>query len=333
MKSVKTLLDGIIDYAGLFPPAKLELADALAQFQSYDAHPQHWLLARFVVPMARLDEVSQRAERHFKEIDEAGHRPWRFSVLARPAPSAQVFLEQLAVDLASAVKFLERHPRSVVIEGLELAVPDDVAASREPDAVRAFLERLDAVFAATPAAGVPFDARPAAWATFLEWGWNRPLLVAFEAMHGFNPGRARPLGVKLRTGGLTPDAVVSSADLAGALRACAEVGLAFKATAGLHQPLRHFDASVGSKVHGFFNVFVGAALLKIHGLGQEALRALLEDEDASHFVFNEAGVTYGSHSLPLEALAQVREGFAISFGSCSFLEPVEHLQLLGLVPR
>ena len=51
-------LEGLIDYAGLFPPASLELPDVLSRFQAYAAGPERWMLGRLIVPLARLDAVA-----------------------------------------------------------------------------------------------------------------------------------------------------------------------------------------------------------------------------------------------------------------------------------
>src|SRR5262252_8637142 len=56
--ALTTLLAGVIDYAGLYPPAELGLAAALANYRVYQRSPDHWALGRFVVPAFRLGELS-----------------------------------------------------------------------------------------------------------------------------------------------------------------------------------------------------------------------------------------------------------------------------------
>jgi hypothetical protein len=48
---------GLIDYAGMFPPAALDLKEAVANYQSYRAGEFHWILGRFVVAAARRAEI------------------------------------------------------------------------------------------------------------------------------------------------------------------------------------------------------------------------------------------------------------------------------------
>ena len=53
----KSLFEGIIDYAGLFPPAKLPMDEAFARFVEHRSSEDGWMLARFVCPATRLDEL------------------------------------------------------------------------------------------------------------------------------------------------------------------------------------------------------------------------------------------------------------------------------------
>src|SRR5512133_2350561 len=75
--SLRALLTGRIDYAGLFPPAALPMADAVANFAAYRESADAWALARFVLPVVRLEEFEAVAARHLRGA------PWRLSVLAQ----------------------------------------------------------------------------------------------------------------------------------------------------------------------------------------------------------------------------------------------------------
>src|SRR4051794_23711208 len=56
--SLRALLSGAIDYAGLFPPAQLPLTQAYYNHVEYLWSPESWLLGRFVCPAARLPELA-----------------------------------------------------------------------------------------------------------------------------------------------------------------------------------------------------------------------------------------------------------------------------------
>ena len=60
---VRRLLDGAIDYAGLFPPAALGMDAAVENYLAYRASGQASMLGRFVAPAARLDELATVVEK------------------------------------------------------------------------------------------------------------------------------------------------------------------------------------------------------------------------------------------------------------------------------
>ena len=85
---------------------------------------------------------------------------------------------------------------------------------------------------------------------------------------------------KVRTGGLTPDAIPAPAAIADFLRRAARRRLPFKATAGLHHPIRGLRTmtyaadSPRAVMHGFLNVFI-AASFAWHDADRDLLTAIL----------------------------------------------------------
>src|SRR5258708_21514392 len=57
--SLRALLTGAIDYAGMFPPAKLPLEEAFRNYLNYRESPDAWMLGRFICPVGRLEELAQ----------------------------------------------------------------------------------------------------------------------------------------------------------------------------------------------------------------------------------------------------------------------------------
>lgn len=140
--------------------------------------------------------------------------------------------------------------------------------------------------------------------------------------------KRRGLRAKIRTGGVTVDAFPPIANVAEFIRACRAAGVAFKATAGLHHPLRCVkpltyepNAPIGT-MHGFINVFLAAAMA-----GDE--EAILAETDAATFAFDDDGATWRDRRVSVDELQRSRTELAISFGSCSFEEPIADLQELG----
>ena len=142
---------------------------------------------------------------------------------------------------------------------------------------------------------------------------------------------------KIRTGGLTPEAIPSSQHVAEFLRAAAARRLPFKATAGLHHPIRAEHAltyapdAPRALMHGFLNVFTAAAFAWFDA-PVSVLVGILEERGPCAFEFGESELRWRGHTLSTSQIAAARAEFAHSFGSCSFEEPVAALRDLELLP-
>ncbi|MEP6551744.1 MAG: hypothetical protein ABJB95_11210, partial [Gemmatimonadales bacterium] len=138
---------------------------------------------------------------------------------------------------------------------------------------------------------------------------------------------------KVRTGGTTPDAFPPAKAVVDFIAACRREGVAFKATAGLHHPIRgeyrltYEPGSPKGTMYGFLNVFVAATLLHA-GAGEETAIGALEENDASAFNFEDDALIWRGKRISAEEIAASRSELAISFGSCSFREPVDELEQL-----
>jgi hypothetical protein len=241
-KSLHVLLEGLIDYAGLFPPAALSMQDAVRNYARYREGEYAFALGKFVVPKERAGEVPEEFPLSILGVDEV--KATTEEEIARFAPGT--FVEIADVRL------------------------------------------LDAI-----------------------------------ARHG--------LRAKIRTGGITPDAFPAIPSVAEFLRACRAKGVAFKATAGLHHPLRCLkpltyepNAPTGT-THGFLNVFLAAALL-------DHADEILAETDPGAFVFDDDAASWRGRTVSTDDIATMRKTFAISFGSCSFEEPIGDLRELELLP-
>jgi hypothetical protein len=124
----------------------------------------------------------------------------------------------------------------------------------------------------------------------------------------------RGLRAKIRCGG---ERVPSVDDLAGFIRGCRERGLVFKATAGLHHA---YPTEAGE--HGFLNVLAAA----VFGDEEEALR-----EGPPAFALDETSFRWRDREALPTRLADARASLFHSIGTCSFFEPVEELQQLGIL--
>jgi hypothetical protein len=140
---------------------------------------------------------------------------------------------------------------------------------------------------------------------------------------------------KIRTGGITPQAIPCCEELAGKIVGCARRGLACKVTAGLHHalrgehPLTYEAESPRACLHGFINVFMAAAIA-LNRAEETEVCAVLEETEAQAFSFSDQARWRDRH-LSLDRIRSARREFLHSFGSCSFEEPVAELQALGWI--
>jgi hypothetical protein len=296
--ALRTLLAGSIDYAGLFPPAGLDMTASVRQYADYRSHPDAWALGRFVVPAARLAELEQEAARFAPSAEAAGSStdPWRLSALLGPDFSGEIH---------ALGEFNCRHAAAGAP-----ALSADVVEARADS-----VEAVDRLLAAVPRwaqayVEIPLDRDPVR-------------LVAAIARRG---GRA-----KARTGGITPDAFPSAESVARFLRACTDAGVPFKVTAGLHHPIRaeyrltYAPDSLHGTMFGFLNVFLAAAFAH-HGMGNADVVLLLEERSPEAIRFAGDTVEWRGHRLDQGAIAAARATGIVAFGSCSFTEPVGELQ-------
>jgi hypothetical protein len=127
---------------------------------------------------------------------------------------------------------------------------------------------------------------------------------------------AHGLQAKVRCGGAE---VPTPAELARFVRACRERGLPFKATAGLHHAVR------SNGEHGFLNLLAATVF---GGAEEEAL----DETDPSAFSVAASSFRWRDRSADADEVARARRDALRSIGSCSFFEPVEELEALGVLP-
>src|SRR5688500_1465263 len=126
--SLQVLLEGLIDYAGLFPPASLDMDSAVRNYAAYRQSAESRWLGRFVVPAVRLEEFD-RAIAGLGPGSEG--KTWRLSALIRNGRDNGGNGDDLVADLGTLVKFnrkgLEERGRHVVIDCLEMKAEGEEA--------------------------------------------------------------------------------------------------------------------------------------------------------------------------------------------------------------
>jgi hypothetical protein len=282
-ESLRLLLGSSLDYAGLFPPAELDMPTAVRCYEEYRGSEYGWMLGSFVSAAARLSEVSAFARRD--------GTPWAVSALVGP---------NITDELGSIDHF--QHTGTGRVEWIEVKVSS-------AEQIRAIRERVP-----------------------------RRLGIYFEIGDCSLMGAVREAGsrAKIRTGGITPEAIPSAEDVACFMACAAAHDLPIKATAGLHHPVRseyaltYKNDSARATMHGFLNVLLAAVFART-GVALEELTELIEERSPSAFGFEPDGVTWRYHRVTNMQIRCARERSVVSFGSCSFTEPVQDLQAAGLL--
>ena len=139
---------------------------------------------------------------------------------------------------------------------------------------------------------------------------------------------------KIRMGGVVAEAFPPPSAVIQMLSALAKLRLHFKATAGLHHPLRSAQPltynphSATSTMHGFVNLCCAAAVLYSGGKEQDAVD-ILKDEDQVSWRVDDASLHWRHLQWTKDQLATLRREFFVGVGSCSFEEPLHDLEAPG----
>lgn len=283
--SARALMAGAVDYAGLFPPAQLPLAGALAEYRRALAEADAWMLGRFIVPAAQLSALADAVVR-----DAYDGRGWTVSAIVREhmdedAAAVQAF-NQRASNLHVLVDTIECRPSSGdAITWLAKTFSPAFTVHVEvrvgptaPDDLRVVARHQ--LRAKVRTGGLAPDAFPAPAS-----------LVAFiEA--------ARDAGVPFK----------ATAGLHHAIRGA--------------YPLSDEIGAQSATMHGFVNLMLATATVG-ERLPTTTAAALLTRTDRAALVFDDEGVRWGDVELSIDAIGRMREAQCVSFGSCSFRGPAD----------
>lgn len=291
MSASHTLLSAIIDYAGLFPPAKLTLEKVVRNYRAYRAGPHAEFLGRLVLPIGQLDELVAAATT--AAVPETELASWRLSVLGSGDHTA---------DATRIQQFHQRTngPRVVALE----------TKSTEP----AQIIDLGGRFAPSLEVWVelPPDPDPA------------PLLAALKQI-----GRGAKIRTGGTTPEAFPSRTAIARFLIECHRAGvvakATAGLHHPIT-GTY-PLTYEPGSPRGTMFGFMNVFLAAALARTATADQ--LAEILADPAPENFAATSDGFRWRHVRIDADHFNAARRSVLRSFGSCSFTEPIEGLQSLG----
>ncbi|MFN2528826.1 MAG: hypothetical protein ABR584_08955 [Candidatus Baltobacteraceae bacterium] len=312
MEASTALFNALIDYAGLFPPAELQMQPAAEEYDTVRTGEWAWMCGRFIVPASRVFELCEELE---DLTDRSDLQPYPLSVIIDSGTDPLAWLGKATGLLGTLVK-CNAEGMPVRIEALEVPVPPVCAARDTYDPVigqfgmaaqNAGLRKLP-IYVEIPRTDRYTDLLPGAMAAV---------------------ARAK-FGAKIRCGGATQAAVPSSAEVGAFLRAAFAENVAFKATAGLHHPVRHRDAQTGFFMHGFLNMLAATIFIR-DGATDDELLDILEEQDKNAFTVTADAFSWRHRTASVQQIQGARSAGFVSYGSCSFEEPVQDLMALGIL--
>jgi len=290
-KAIYEFMYGIIDYAGLFPPAEHNLEEAITNYNKYLHSPDSWILSKFIIPASLLNSVPPALNEKILTANGS------YSVIISNTEDIESIIKYKNIYKKTFISALEIKPNvnldnlSNKIKFIKNEVNKDIEiyfeSNTNPD--RRLIEQIKEL-----------------------------------RKNGMNAG------YKLRTGGVTQDAFPSPEIVASVIKLCAENKIPFKATAGLHHPFTHFSSDMNTGMYGFINIFSAGMFAIKYNPDEKELTDIITDENPGNFFF-EDNLKRGDYELSSEEIRHIRRDYFISFGSCSFDEPREDLRKLKLL--
>jgi len=296
-RALQVLLSEVIDYAGLFPPAKLDIPTSVENYLRYAHGSQKWIMGRFVCSSGKLPELA-------RELAEHPEEPFvPVTVIGQASTDRKTWEHALAHDSDVMNRFMKEVENHAEIEAFEIRVPDHEHIESYMKDVRGF-DNVD---------------------VFLELPWGDSMDESLGLI-----AETQWLRAKARTGGLEASAFPSADTVAGFLQHCSHLELPFKLTAGLHHPLPRHDEATGGKMHGFLNILVALAMIYGLDVNRSEITSVLEETDPAAFRFSDDGLSFRGQEISIDDVESVRDIF-VSYGSCSIDEPIEDLEKMGLL--
>jgi hypothetical protein len=291
LEAVRRLFAQSIDYAGEFPPARLEPAVAVREYETILRSHDAWIVSRYACPARSLATLS--------ELLRQGHglAIVPLTVIGSPGASGADWDSARESDATLMNRFLLDAGDRAAILGYEVAAPQD----RPIETCLAELDGFGSID------------------LFVELPMNERLDDAIVALAESEVGAA-----KARTSGAEPGSIPSAAALAHFMHQALSLEVPFKLTAGLHDPF----ATEGG--HGFVNVFGAAVLALAHELSEREVEQILADRSPTSWNFSDSSVRWRDIAATLEEIEDGRTMFR-SFGSCSIAEPLHGLRETGLL--
>ena len=331
-ESLRTFMNGLIDYAGLFPPADLPLNEAINEYFKQLKSGNSAMLSRFIIPISKLNDLDDFVPL-FGDIG-----PLRLSVLGGGGNTDDEYLSKINQNIADINNYREKHGDKIQIDVIECKMATNSPSKNTMQEATTLLNenRLTHYheFAELPNVGINYSTDED------ESSWDEIILPTVELI-----SEMKGAGVKLRCGGVVKEAFPSVEQVAAMIQTCVLAKAPMKFTAGLHHPIRHFADEYDEFMHGFVNTFgagIFATTFPTPKNSKEKYRMfillshMIGDQNAENFSFSNDSMTWEvgddrgtQFEISAKNIEDARKNGMISYGSCSFQEPIDDLTQLG----
>jgi hypothetical protein len=325
LSAFRSFMNRIIDYAGMFPPAGLNLEEAFGNYAGYIKSEDEWMLSRFVCTIKTFENFFDKNNSARIILDEHKSDNWiKFTILLSGGTNTKEFYSNLENNLKLLRKFREENFESLSADSFEVKLPEEFHRKSAGKGMLKFLDECSLIFNDLGFYGCRMFVEPPVNDNY-GYLFEKLSETIAESVHA--GGNA---GFKLRTGGVTAELFPSTEQVSFALKTCSISNIQFKATAGLHHPVRHYNESVKTKMHGFLNVFGAGILARANNLSLAEITNIIKDENPADFSFSENKFFWNDISADGIQIQDARTHFVTAFGSCSFDEPRDDLKALGI---
>lgn len=272
--------------------------EAVEVYRQVRASRRSWVAGRFIIPASQLEELALVAMTTMR----AGELPWEISVVFDLEPSESAHLAaafHAEMEPAMSVAAAEARVIDPTLDGIERLVT--TVGSIHPDVV--------GFFEPTRSANTEGEIRSIAQAI---------------------KQAGRVGGAMLRCAGPTGDMFPTPEEVAAFIGAAMDVGLPFKATGGLDQPIRHLDGELGTHRHGVLNLLMATAAAA-QGASMETIIEIVADTNPAEFRLSAAFAKWRDLAIPGSALRRVRQKHFISYSSYNLEQGIALLGALHLL--
>ena len=282
-----------MDYAGLFPPAKLGMTEAIANYARYHQTQENWMLGRFVVPVSRLAELEQCLVN--LGIEDTLVRPWSLSVILSVNWRSQ--LKQIQAFNSDKLRIAGVEFKPLPPEEIKRAIVD------LPQGIESFFE-------------IPLTENIASYLAVLE---NAPAAA-----------KIRTGGLTVEA---FPDVdrlcrfIFACAKTKVPFKATAGLHHPLFGNYSVSDEPDRFTTTM----QGFLNLSILSTLIYWQKVTLEEASKLLQELSINSFQFQADQIIWQNYQVKRSQIQQARQYFFRSFGSCSFQEPLDELRELKLL--